>query len=547
MRLAATAAVATVSVLVPWRFAPVASAAPIDVTFEFTGGPEEFLVPPDVCRVHVEALGASGGDRRSLAGEEFPGVGGYGAYAIADLEVTPGEALTVRVGGEGGDAVQKNVLEGEPNALPGGAGGFNGGADGGTIVGGAFATGGRGTGAGGGGASDVRRAGPGPDTRVVIAAGGGGTGAGDQFGGDGRWHEGQQGGDGNGFPKGGGGGTDVAGGAPGQDDTGFVTAGGGTLGTGGHGASTMNDGFGLAVFAGGGGGGGLHGGGGGGAAALDNAPGGGGGGGSSLVPPGGFVEAGVRNGDGQVVITYEQEPGCADAPDPDPDHDFCKPISQPPTVLGPDAPDDDTGDCLPPSVDGDATCDDLVVEVTNPNDTEDLVVDVYVNGALEADDLEVPSQTTVPVPVPGPWNGPITVEVFDPDGDPLLVSTTVLPLDDCDTDIPDDPPSGSLVVSSTCTTETDAVFAISYTNTGKGATVVDVRLDGQVLPNGDDLLVAPGATVKRAVEKPNAGAVFDVVDTATGDVLASAKVAAADAVPCAPPAVGKGGQPRYTG
>lgn len=78
----------------------------------------------------------------------------------ATITVTPGEVLTVIVGGQNGNG------GGFGGGGPGGAGGFNGGADGGNSVD-----------DGGGGASDVRQGGAAPADRVVVGGGGGGGGS----------------------------------------------------------------------------------------------------------------------------------------------------------------------------------------------------------------------------------------------------------------------------------------------------------------------------------------------------------------------------------
>jgi hypothetical protein len=77
----------------------------------------------------------------------------------ANIKVTPGEGLTVYVGGAGGLGA----------GTTGGAGGFNGGGRGGdSAMDGSVG--------GGGGASDVRQGGSALGNRVVVAAGGGGAG-----------------------------------------------------------------------------------------------------------------------------------------------------------------------------------------------------------------------------------------------------------------------------------------------------------------------------------------------------------------------------------
>ncbi len=200
------------------------------VTFRSTGAEQTFTVPAGVSSVDIVAVGARGGS----AGASF-GPGGFGGIAAAVLPVSPGQALYVEVGGNGGS--------GRGSAVNG-AGGFNGGGRGGA------------GGGGGGGASDVRTS---PATAAdslasrVIVAGGGGGGA-DSSGG------GNAGAPGPG-PAGGGAGSQNSGGAGGPPG-GMLTSGGSPGGPGGGG----NGGTGSGVFpvpAGGGGGGGLYGGGGG--------------------------------------------------------------------------------------------------------------------------------------------------------------------------------------------------------------------------------------------------------------------------------------------
>ena len=133
----------------------------MNTEFEFTGSPQDYVVPPDVCRVRIEVVGAAGG-RDGTAGAP-----GAGAQATAEFRVTPGETLRVRVGGWGGEAV---------GSTPG-AGGWNGGGAGGE----ALDRDGK-AGSGGGGATDVRRGGDGLAHRIIVGAGGSG-GAGDAIGG----------------------------------------------------------------------------------------------------------------------------------------------------------------------------------------------------------------------------------------------------------------------------------------------------------------------------------------------------------------------------
>ena len=75
--------------------APVASAQTTTQTlaFDYTGAEQTFVVPNGVTSLHVEAIGAPGGDRADA--------GGLGDDVSSDLSVTPGEPLYVEVGGPG--------------------------------------------------------------------------------------------------------------------------------------------------------------------------------------------------------------------------------------------------------------------------------------------------------------------------------------------------------------------------------------------------------------------------------------------------------------
>lgn len=110
--------------------------------FTYTGADETFVVPGYVTSVRIKCWGAGGGGGFAV------GWGGGGGFVQADLAVTPGESLTVRVGrgGRHANTTETEYPDGQPaNWL--GAGG-------------------------GGGSSSVSKSG------VVIGAGGGG-GAGD--------------------------------------------------------------------------------------------------------------------------------------------------------------------------------------------------------------------------------------------------------------------------------------------------------------------------------------------------------------------------------
>ncbi|HEX5502791.1 MAG TPA: PxKF domain-containing protein, partial [Thermomicrobiales bacterium] len=243
-------------------------------TFGYTGAAQTWTVPDGVTQVTLDVFGAQGGYESAQ--------GGNGGRATATVAVTPGETLTIVVGGvghspfSGGDAL----------------GGFNGGGNGGAPYNlpAAF------YGSGGGGASDVRIGGTDLAHRVIVAGGGGG--AADEFGPSGTG----SGGAGGGLSGGTGGTSNTdcslssscapSGGAGGNQDG---TTGSGQLGQGSNGAdntSTLFNGVGA-----GGGGGGYFGGAGGSAGT-------GGGGGSGFGPAGTTFATGVPGGDGQVVVTF---------------------------------------------------------------------------------------------------------------------------------------------------------------------------------------------------------------------------------------------------
>ncbi len=222
----------------------------------FTAG-GSFVVPVGVTQITVDASGAAGGTG-------FGGPGGNGGEVAATIATTPGETLTVQVGGTGSLSTA----------------GANGG--GGTS----------GDGGGGGGSSDLLRGG----AFLVVAGGGGGGGTpGSAAGGTGGGLLGGIGGTSGG--GGGGGGTAVSGGIGGAGGSGGTAGGDGAAGAGGAGGSITG------IYGGGGGGGGFFGGGGGGG----GRDGGGGGGGSSFTVPGATAVVhtqGANTGAGKVVITW---------------------------------------------------------------------------------------------------------------------------------------------------------------------------------------------------------------------------------------------------
>lgn len=226
--------------------------------FEFSGAPEIFVVPACVSQITIELWGAQGGGSRCCDGA-LQDDGGRGAWVRAQLDVEPGEALQIVVGGAG---------ERE------GPGGYNGGGAGGEFSG------------GGGGATDVRRGGSSLDERILVAAGGGGGQCGCPDHGEG-----------------GAGGTELGGAGVGalpewQAGAGGSQSDGGPAGTSPGQAGEFGAGGGGGTYHVAGGGAGWFGGG--------SAYGAGGGGGSSYLGdhPDTTGQSGLRAGDGQVTIRW---------------------------------------------------------------------------------------------------------------------------------------------------------------------------------------------------------------------------------------------------
>ncbi len=135
------------------------------VKLSYTGGLQTWTVPAGVTSVTVKVWGAGGmyGSDGSGSGSSIPG--GYGGYARGTLAVTPGQVLTIVVGGTGGRTTTMDTYA---------AGGYNGGGNSYCNVLGASY--GPGVGGGGGG-TDVRAGGSALTNRVIVAGGGGGGGA----------------------------------------------------------------------------------------------------------------------------------------------------------------------------------------------------------------------------------------------------------------------------------------------------------------------------------------------------------------------------------
>jgi hypothetical protein len=249
-------------------------------TLSYTGGAQTFTVPTGVTTIHIESWGAEGGSASNNVGggwDPLSHMGGDGGYATGDLAVLPGQVVQVNVGGAG--------IAGSA----GGAGGFNGG--GMAMI--------DGTTASGGGASDIRIAPNGLGNRVLVAGGGGGAewaGGGNQAGQGGGLIGGPNGnGDSpaaSGFP-----GNQSASGAAGGDPCGgfYGVPNPGSFGVGGNSINGHS----------GAGGGGWYGGGG---SGCD----GHGGGGSSYLAgvTAGSTTPGLRQGNGQVIISWAGGNGC---------------------------------------------------------------------------------------------------------------------------------------------------------------------------------------------------------------------------------------------
>ncbi|WP_436794870.1 glycine-rich protein [Actinospongicola halichondriae] len=330
-----------------------AGAAPFEESFSFTGSAVEWTVPEGVTEITVEAFGAQGGTSAVAGFDDDSGIesveagtGGLGGVTTATIAVTPGETLSLAVGGRGGDG-SASVVDGD-DAAPAvilatgtpGAAGFNGGGCGAV---GTAATSTQSDGAdfdsalcdgtpsasdahpevaeiaavaaasgGGGGATTVKRG-----TEVLVAAGGGG-GAGaaairntpdgtlqkTTATTDGGVGGGENGGDGESYsevspPTGGGTQTDhgYSGALDPSDDPSIAQ----------QGEVAMNGGTRhVLVLAGGGAGGGWYPGG----ASMTNSS---GGGGSSH--PVTDTTAGVQEGDGLLNISGEATPPTPDQPD----------------------------------------------------------------------------------------------------------------------------------------------------------------------------------------------------------------------------------------
>ncbi|HEY8028330.1 MAG TPA: Ig-like domain repeat protein, partial [Gaiellaceae bacterium] len=265
-----------------------ASAAGTPVTLGFTGGAQTWTVPSNVTSVSIQAIGAAGG---SLQGDP----GGAGASITGTFVVTPGQVLTILVGGQGtvqfpgstqnaggggGSFVWKGTGAASASSLLVAAGGGGGGGDGNAGVNASTST--SGTASPGGTPGGANGSGGSGGSAGYYAAGGGGGGL-LTSGGDGAQGTG-------GYPNGGGGKAISIGGGAGSGGI-YLEDGGSAGGYGGGGGGGM---------AAAGGGGGYSGGGGGSSTSASD---GGGGGGSFNGGTSQSSRAGASSGNGSVVIT----------------------------------------------------------------------------------------------------------------------------------------------------------------------------------------------------------------------------------------------------
>ena len=144
-------------------------------TFNYTGSGQTFTIPATVTNITVTLTGGSGGNGGNDAGRSG-GAGSTAGRVTGTLAVTPGEVLTLFIGGAGG-----NGSDGR-----GASGGWSG-ASGGAPLGGAGGSGGNsgtksfsssGSGGGGGGATWLYRSTNTANTNNILAVAGGGGGGG---------------------------------------------------------------------------------------------------------------------------------------------------------------------------------------------------------------------------------------------------------------------------------------------------------------------------------------------------------------------------------
>jgi len=253
--------------------------------FNYTGSSQSFIVPAGVTTMTIEAIGAQGGNTT----EGIGGTGGMGASMKGTFNVTPGNTLTIGVGGQ-------------PSSFSSNGGGGGGGSSGvknGTTV--LIVAGG----GGGGGYYSNSNSHPNTSNAVTTTSGQNVYGC---SGGSSLVSSGGTGGSGGGagtnpcgdWPKGSGGA-----GVSGNGGTGDSGSGGSSSGAGGSAGYGSAGGYGLTGGGGGsygGGGGGGYSGGGGGASANGYTVGGGGGSYNSGTNQ--TNTAGVGSGNGKVTLIY---------------------------------------------------------------------------------------------------------------------------------------------------------------------------------------------------------------------------------------------------
>ena len=149
---------------------PVAASSVISNTYEYTGETDTFTVPDGVTSMTVTLKGGQGGlGGRDSQGSPIPG--GYQGVVTGVIAVTPGDVVTVAVGGGGGEGESSagNAYGGYPgdNPLSGYDGAFGG------VAGPEGSSGG----GGGSGAASVLQIG----NSQIVAGGAGGNGGNGQF------------------------------------------------------------------------------------------------------------------------------------------------------------------------------------------------------------------------------------------------------------------------------------------------------------------------------------------------------------------------------
>ncbi len=138
------------------------------VTFSYTGGLQSFTVPAGITQLTITATGAEGGlGGRDSQGEPIPG--GYKGRVTGTIDVTPGQVISVSVGGGGSRGASSTSAQSRASAGYSPLSGYSGGQGG--------MPGNRGSsgGGGGGGAATVLVVG---DNKIVAGGAGGGGGSG---------------------------------------------------------------------------------------------------------------------------------------------------------------------------------------------------------------------------------------------------------------------------------------------------------------------------------------------------------------------------------